>query len=126
MFAPVNRGASRGFTASGSFGGGPVNGDLVQYQADDAIVGGQGDLLELGEDAQADPLTPAASERGGRAGGVGDGLVGAAEPQDLQQLVEDDPVADPQTVTAQRMGRIVDRPLRQQRRELVPQWSGQP
>jgi hypothetical protein len=48
-------------------------------------------------------------DRGGAAGAVGDRLAGAAEPQDLDELLEDDPVADPGPVAAQRVGRDVFR-----------------
>jgi hypothetical protein len=51
-------------------------------------------LLEFGEDAEPDPLVVAVADRSGRAGRVGDRLVGAAESQEQQHLVEDDPVAD--------------------------------
>jgi hypothetical protein len=46
------------------------------------------------------------ADRGRRAGGVGDALVGAAEPQHLQGLVEHDPIIDATAVAAQRMGRV--------------------
>lgn len=38
----------------------------------------------------------------------------------MQQLAEDGPVANPRAVASQRVGWIVDGPLRKQRRELVP------
>lgn len=57
---------------------------------------------------------------------IGDRLVGAAESQELQHLVEDDPVADAWAVAAQRMRRCVGRSLRQQGGELAPEWFGQP
>jgi len=48
---------------------------------------------------------------------VGDAAVAAAEDQDLDELVEDDPVGDASTVAAQRMGVISVR----QGGELVPE-----
>ena len=64
--------------------------------------------------------------RGGTAGAVGDGHIGAAEPQDLDEFFEDDPVRDPRLVAAQRVRRVIDRPVGQQRGELVPQRFQQP
>lgn len=112
--------------ASRGFGDRAVDGDLVEDEADDSVVGLQRDLLEPGEDAESYPLVAAVADRGGRAGCVGDRLVGAAEAQKLQQFVEDDPVADARAVAAQRMVRVVLRPLGQQGRQLVPERFGQP
>jgi hypothetical protein len=53
-------------------------------------------------------------------------LIRAAEPQDLDQLFEDDPVCDSRPVAAQRVRRVINRPVRQQRGELVPQRFQQP
>jgi hypothetical protein len=64
------------------------------------------------------PLVAAAAQGPIRAGGVGDTLVAAAEDQDAQELVKDDPVGDAPTVAAKRVG--VD-PIRQQGGELVPE-----
>jgi hypothetical protein len=50
----------------------------------------------------------------------------AAEPQDLDELFEDDPVGDPRLVAAQRVRRVIDRAAGQQRGELVPQGLQQP
>ncbi|MGY3205476.1 hypothetical protein [Streptomyces sp. TE5632] len=44
----------------------------------------------------------------------------------MQQFAEDEPVADPASVAAQRVGRIELGPLRQQDGELVAQRFGQP
>jgi len=58
---------------------------------------------------------------------VGDAPVAAAEHQDLDELVEDDPVGDALAVAAQR---VVDLAGRQQRSDLDPQgfqdgrWQG--
>jgi hypothetical protein len=60
-------------------------------------------LVELFHDAGGDPLVAAATQRAGRAGLVGDALVGAAEHQNLKQLVEHDPVRDARAVAAQRV-----------------------
>jgi hypothetical protein len=68
--------------------------------------------------ASDDPLVPAAAQRGGRAGGVFDAAVAAAEDQDLEELVEDDPVGDARAVAAQR---VMHLPGGQQGGELVPE-----
>lgn len=49
-----------------------------------------------------DPLNPAA-QRGRRAGLVSDAVIGAAEDQHLDQLVEDDPVRDARAMAAERV-----------------------
>ena len=54
---------------------------------------------------------------------VGDPLVGATEHQDLEELVEHDPVRDARAVATQRVGVVA---LRQQRGELVPYGFGEP
>jgi len=65
---------------------------VVQVQAEQAIVGGQGEPVELLGDAGGDPLVMAPAQRARRAGGVSDALVGAAKYQDPEELVEDHPV----------------------------------
>jgi hypothetical protein len=99
---------------------------VTQQQADHAVVGVPGDLLQFREDPGPDPLVAALADRGGRAGAVGDRRIRAAEPQDLDQLLEDDPVGDPLPVAAQRVSGIIDRAVRQQRGELVPKRFQQP
>jgi hypothetical protein len=111
LFPPVNGAAAGAFPAAGRLGDAPVDGDFLQEQADDAVVGLQRDLLEAGEDPGLDPLVAAVPDGGRRAGAVGDRLIRAAEPQDLDELFEDDPVGDPPPVAAQRMGRRVDGPV---------------
>jgi hypothetical protein len=111
---------------TGGFGDAAVHGDVVEHQPDDAVVGVEGDPFELREDPEPDPLVAAIADGGRRAGAVGDALVGAAEPQHLQQLVEHDPIRDPAAVTAQRMGGIELVSIGQQRGELVPQRVTQP
>ena len=110
----------------GAFGDAPVDGDVVEQQPDDAVVGLAGDPGQLGEHPESDPLVAAVPDGGRRAGGVGDRLVGAAEPQHLDQLVEHDPIRDPAAVTAPRMSGDIGRSWRQQRGELVPQGVDKP
>jgi hypothetical protein len=57
-----------------------------------AVVGGQHRQVEPLGHAGADPLVPAAAKRGRRAGMVGDAAIPAAEDQDLDELVEHQPV----------------------------------
>jgi hypothetical protein len=52
------------------------------------------------------PSSRRPADRGRRAGGVGDALVGAAKPQHPQELVEHDPIIDATAVAAQRMGGV--------------------
>ena len=113
QLAAVDWAGTRAFAAAGRLGDAPVDGQLLQEQADDAVVGIQRDLLELAEDPGLDPLVAALADRGGRAGAVGNAHVRAAEPQDLDDLFEDDPVADPRPVTAQRVRGIIDGPVGQ-------------
>jgi hypothetical protein len=126
LFAPVDRGRSGDLTAAGGLGDAAIHCQVLQQQPHDAVVGLQRDLLELGENAQLDPLVTAVADRAGRAAGIGDRLGGTAEPQNLDELVEHDPVRDTPTVAAQRMGRIERRTGRQQRGELVPQRVDKP
>src|SRR5262249_15931323 len=104
----------------------PVDGQLLQDQADDAVIGLPGDLLEPGEDPGPDTLIAPFPDGGGRAGAVRDRLIRAAEPQDLDEFLEDDPVRDPRPVAAQRVSAVIDRPGWQQRGELVPEGLQQP
>jgi hypothetical protein len=126
LFAPVDRRRSGALTPAGGLGDAPVDGEVIKGQADDAVVGLAGDAGQRGEHAQRDPLVAAGPQGCRRAGGVGDRVVGAAEPQHLNQLVEHDPVADPAAVTAPRMGGDEHLPGREQRGELVPQRVGKP
>ena len=103
---PAGLGA-RALAAAGRLGDAPVDREVGQQQADEPVIGVTGDGLQPREGAGLYPLVAALPDRGRRAGAVGDGLIRAAEPQDLDEFLEDDKVADPGPVTAQRMGRIV-------------------
>ncbi|GAB2805293.1 hypothetical protein GCM10027073_42290 [Streptomyces chlorus] len=126
LLAAVDRGTPGHLAASGSLGDGAVHSDLVEDEADDPVVGVQRDLLELGEDAESYPLVATAADRGGRADRVGDRLVRTAEAQQLQELVEDDPVADASAVAAEWMVRVELGTLGKQCHELVPERFGEP
>jgi hypothetical protein len=58
---------------------------MIQVQAEEAVVGGQGELVEPVVDAERDPLVTASAQRARRASSVGDALT-AAEDQELEQL----------------------------------------
>jgi hypothetical protein len=65
---------------------------LLHLQAEQPVVGGQYGQARLLGDPRGDPFVAAAAQRGRRAAVVGDAAVAAAEHQDLNELVEDDPV----------------------------------
>ena len=90
-----------GVPAAGGLGDAAVHGQVAEFEADHAVVGVQHQHLQGGEDAQVDPLVAAVADGGRRAGLVGDLAVAAAEHQDLDELVEHDPVGHPPTVAAQ-------------------------
>jgi hypothetical protein len=121
QLAAVDGAAAGVFPAARSLGDTPVDGEILQDQADDALIGLPCDRLQLREDPGLDPLVAAAPDPGGAARSVGDRGIGAAEPQDLDQLFEDHPVGDPRLVAAQRVRGIIDRAVGQQRGELVPE-----
>src|SRR2546430_340263 len=79
LLAAVHRASACAFPAAGRLGDTPVDSQFLQEEADDAVIGVPGDLLELHEDPCLDPLAAALADRGGTAGAVGDGRVRAAE-----------------------------------------------
>jgi hypothetical protein len=91
---------------------------VLQFQPEQPLVGAKHRQPQSFGNPQGDPLIPAAAQRGRRAGGVRDPAVAAAEHQDLDELVEDDPVGDAAAVAAQR---VVDLAGGQQRGDLDPQ-----
>jgi len=74
-FSPVNGTAAGALAAAGCLGDAPVNGQFLQDQADDPVIGIPGDGLQLREDPQPDPLVAPFPDRGGAAGAVGDRLI---------------------------------------------------
>jgi hypothetical protein len=124
--SPVNRAAAGDLAAAGRLGDAAVDGQFLQDQAHDPVIGVAGDRLEPGEDPVPDPLVAAPADRGGAAAAVRDGLVRAAETQDLDELFEDDPAADPGPVAAQRVSGVVDGAVGQQGGKLVPEGLQQP
>jgi len=59
---------------------------VVKLQADEAVVGGHGEPVELVGHAGGDPLVTAAAQGALRAGVIGHALVAAAEDQRLEEL----------------------------------------
>ncbi len=59
LFAPVHRGRTGDLAAAGGFGDAPVDGDVVEQQANDAVVGLAGDPGQLGEHPERDPFIAA-------------------------------------------------------------------
>jgi len=98
-----------------------------QLQAEQLVIGGQHHQAQLVGDPGGDPFVAAPAQGGGRAGVVGDPAVAAAEHQDLDELVKDDPVGDAGAVAAEGMGVGAGG---QQRRHLDPErfedgrWQG--
>jgi hypothetical protein len=92
---------------------------VFQFQREQPVVGAKHRQPEPVGEAEGDPLVAAAAQRGRRAGVVGDAAVAAAEHQNLDELVEDDPVGDARAVAAEW---VVDLAGGQQGGELEPQW----
>ena len=95
----------------------PVDNDVVELEADDLVVGLEAQVLQAGEDASGDPLIAATAHGGGRAGGIGDLVVGGAQHEYLDELVEHEPIRDPGPVAAQGDG---DRAARAAARRTGP------
>jgi hypothetical protein len=127
LLAAVHRAPTGDLAAAGCLGDAPVNGQVLDLQAEQPVVGGQHGQAQLLGHPEGDPLVAAAPQRGGGAGVIGDAAVAAAEHQHLDELVEDDPVGDAGAVAAQR---VVDLAGGQQRSDLDPQgfqdgrWQG--
>jgi hypothetical protein len=67
---------------------------VLGFQAEQPLVGAEHRQARLLGHPGGDPLVAAAPQGGRRAGGIGDAAVAAAEHQDLDERVEDDPVGD--------------------------------
>jgi hypothetical protein len=91
LLAAVHGAATGDLAAAGCLGAAPVDGEIVQLQADDAVVGAKDQQAQLLGQTGGDPLVAAAAKGGGRAGGIGNPAVAAAENQDLDELVENGP-----------------------------------
>jgi hypothetical protein len=94
---------------------------VLQLQAEQPLVGAKHGQPQPVGNTQADPLIVAAAQRGRRAGVIGDAALAAAERQNLDELVEDDPVGDARAVAAERVMELAGG---QQGGELDPAPSG--
>jgi hypothetical protein len=105
---PISTGLLPAFSAR-SLGEAAVHGHLREFQADEVIIGLQADLPESLHHSKLDPRdAPSLRSVLLRAGCVGDPLVvGAAEDQDLQQLLEDDSLRDARAGASERMVGVV-------------------
>src|SRR3954447_19696142 len=105
-FSPIHRASSRFLPTARSLYDAPVHRQISQFEADEMIVGIEGDLPEILHQSQFDPLIAPATQRALRARVVGDPFVGTPEHQDLDQLAENHPVGDARPVTSERMVRL--------------------
>jgi hypothetical protein len=100
---------------------------MLQLQPEQPVVGAKHRQPQPLGEPEGDPLVATAAQRRRRAAGIGDPAVAAAKHQDLDELVEHQPVRDPWPVAAQR---VVDLAGGQQGGELDPQrfqdrrWQG--
>lgn len=79
-----------------------VDHHVVQAEADDAVIGLEAPSSSRVKNPGGDPLVTSGTERGGRAGRVGDRGIRAAEHEDLDELVEHDPIRNPGPMTTPR------------------------
>jgi hypothetical protein len=103
LVAAVHRAGPGGLTAAGRLGDAAIHRQVRQLQAEQLVIGGQHEQAQLLGDPGGDPFIAAAAQGGGRAGVVGDAAVPAAEHQDLDELVEHQPVGDAGPVAAERV-----------------------
>jgi hypothetical protein len=100
LFAPVHRAPARLLAAARSLGDAAVYRHLRKLKADVSVVGFEHYRPQGVDHPSLYPLLVAAlAQRGGGAPFVCDSAVGAAEDQNLHQLLEDYPVGDAGTVT---------------------------
>jgi hypothetical protein len=100
LLAAVHRAWPGDLAAAGRLGDASIHRQVLQLQAEQPLVGAtHGQPQPFGQ-AQGDPRIPAAAQRGRRTALVGDAPVATAEDQDLDELVEDDPVGDAAAVAA--------------------------
>jgi transposase len=117
LLATIHRAGAGGLAAAGRLGDAPVHGQVFQFQPQQPVVGAKYRQPQPVGEAEGDPLVAAAAQGGRRAGLVGDAAVAATKDEDLDELVEDDPVGDARAVAAER---VVDLAGGQQGGELSP------
>jgi hypothetical protein len=117
LFPPVYR-TSTGFLATArGFGNAPIYCYIGQPQPDGPVVGFERHLAQFIHQPAFDPLIAPSTQGGSRARFVGDPPVGAAEDQDLNELLEDRPIGYAGSMAAQGM---LDLSFGQQGGELLP------
>src|SRR5215218_3312676 len=116
-FAAIHRACARLRPSAWSLRYAPVDRHVEKLQADEAVVCSQGDLLQSVHQTGLHPLVTPAPYSGSRTRLVGYAPVGAAEDEDLYELLEDHPIGDAGSVAAER---VVGFPLGQQVLELRP------
>jgi hypothetical protein len=104
LLASIHWAASGHLAAAGRLGDTAIDGEVGQVQTDHPIVGVEHEGEKRVHHAERDPRVPAAAQRRRGATRVGDAVVGTAEDEDLDGLVEHEPVGDARPVTAQRVG----------------------
>ena len=123
-FPPVNRAQACTFPAAGRLRDAPVDRGFPQDQSDDPVMGLAGDLLQLREDPGPDPLAAAPADGGGTAKSSRLSThTSSRTASTLDQLFENDRSAILRRRAAQRMGRVIDRPVGKKRGDWPPRGS---
>ena len=103
LLAAIDGTAPRQLAAAGCLGDTAIDGDVVQRQPEQAVIGGEHRVTK----ASSSPAAIHSSRRRRRVVAeqvrVGDALVGATEHEDLHKLVEHHPVGDAGPVATERM-----------------------
>ena len=120
-FPPVYWGSAGVVAATDGFGDRPVDGEVVEVQADHPFIAGQRDLVQAVGQSGLGPLGQASSDGAIRAPRCSDPFVPAAMDQGRDHMLEHDPVRDPSPVHPDRMGRVELRTLGQESGELLSQ-----
>src|SRR5215208_2939592 len=109
-FSSVHRTPTRFLAAARRLGDAAVDGQVSQFEAEEAVVSFERHLPKVIHHPGFDPLVAPTAQRGRRTLLVGDPPVGASKHQNLNQLLEHHPVGYPGSVAAKWM---VSLPLRQ-------------
>src|SRR4029453_6822271 len=104
LLATVHRARPGALAAARRLGDAPVHGQVLELETVHAVIGGQHRQAELLGHPGAEPLIPAATQGGRRTGVIGNAAIAAAEHQDLDELVEHQPVSDAGPVAASGWG----------------------
>ena len=109
--APVHRGRPSALAAAGRLGDAPIHRHVGKLQADDLVIGRQGQGVHLLADAQRRPRLQPAADRAVRAPRRSDPLIPTAMHQRGNHVLKHHPVGDPAAMAAQRVSRIKVRAL---------------